>query len=105
VLPEKIANLYPGELVKVAITLGMKNQLMVPAPSIVYRSELIGVYVVDQGVTDQSSSTRPKLRQIRIGDQLGDQVEVLAGLSEGESIALDPVAAGLMAMKKSSDKE
>jgi len=100
VLPEKTSNLYPGELVKVAVQLGIKNQLMVPASSIVYRSELVGIYVIDQ-----TSTTRPRLRQIRIGDQLGGEVEVLAGLSEGESIALDPVAAGLMAMKKSSDKE
>jgi multidrug efflux pump subunit AcrA (membrane-fusion protein) len=35
------------------------------------------------------------LRQIRIGRRYGERTEVLAGLMAGESIATDPVAAGV----------
>ncbi len=50
------------------------------------RGELEAVYVVDgQG--------RAHLRQVRTGQIAGDQVEILAGLHDGERIALDPIAA------------
>lgn len=40
------------------------------------------------------------LRQLRVGSTLDDaSVEVLAGLSGGETIALDPVRAGLVRRK------
>jgi multidrug efflux pump subunit AcrA (membrane-fusion protein) len=35
------------------------------------------------------------LRQIRVGRRYGDDVEVLAGLAAGETVAVDPVAAGV----------
>lgn len=35
------------------------------------------------------------LRQVRLGRQQGAEVEVLAGLAEGERIALDPIAAAV----------
>jgi len=97
VLPEKIGNLYPGELVKVKVQTGIKQKLLIPASSIVYRSEVVGIYVVDN-----KKGMVPKLRQIRIGSIDNQQVEVLAGLTAGESIALDPVAAGLYRAKEDS---
>ena len=33
------------------------------------------------------------LRQLRLGEGIGDEVEVIAGLKPGERIAADPVAA------------
>ena len=33
------------------------------------------------------------LRQLRVGERVGDEVEVIAGLHAGERIAVDPVAA------------
>jgi hypothetical protein len=52
------------------------------------RSEVTAIYVV-------SSEGRPRLRQVRVGNEFGDRTEVLAGLREGEHIALDPVRAGI----------
>ena len=80
--------LYPGMSVKVAITTGQANRLLIPASAIVHRSEVTGVYVLrDAGVV---------FRQIRAGRQHGDAgVEVLAGLSAGEEVALDPVQAAI----------
>jgi RND family efflux transporter MFP subunit len=86
-LPEAVAGLYPGMSVKVAIVTGKANKLLVPERAIIHRSEVTGVYVVDNG--------RVSLRQVRIGRMYNGEREVLAGLEPGEQVALDPVAAGI----------
>ncbi len=86
-LPEKSSTLFPGKFVKVAFTTGDINRLLIPYQSVVYRSEVTGVYVVKDNI--------PSLRQIRLGRRFGEQIEVLAGLSKGENVALDPVAAAI----------
>jgi RND family efflux transporter MFP subunit len=58
----------------------------VPQGAVVQRGELSAVYVVD-------AQGRATLRQVRLGKAQGDMVEVLAGVSAGELVALDPVAA------------
>ncbi|MBN1238076.1 MAG: efflux RND transporter periplasmic adaptor subunit [Gammaproteobacteria bacterium] len=86
-LPDGAATLFPGMFVKVGFVVGETRRLLVPAEAVVRRSELTAVYVVaDDGVT---------LRQVRLGRRYGGDVEVLAGLDAGESVALDPVAAGI----------
>jgi len=81
-------NLFPGMFVKVVFVVGETQRLLVPLSAIVYRSELIAVYVVD----DQN---RLSLRQVRVGSRVnGNQVEVLAGLDQGERIALKGLEAG-----------
>jgi hypothetical protein len=74
--------------VKTGIVTGKKEELTVPKAAVVYRSEVTGVYVLGE---DGSIS----LRQIRVGRALGDDLVVLSGLSEGEQVALDPIAAGV----------
>lgn len=86
-LPAGPTSLYPGQFVKVAFTVGDTQRLLVPAACVVHRSEVAGVYVVDAGGAH--------LRQVRLGNAFGDDVEVLAGLQAGEKIARDPVAAGI----------
>jgi multidrug efflux system membrane fusion protein len=61
-------------------------RLLVPARSVIKRTELQAVYVIDQ-------AGKPRLRQVRVGRTVGDQIEILAGLEEGERVALDPLAA------------
>lgn len=79
--------LYPGMLVKVGFVVGEQDLLTIPAAAVVRRSELTGVYVVD----DQG---RISLRQIRTGHPYaGERVGVTAGLSEGEQVVTDPVQA------------
>ena len=92
-LPENATDLYPGMLVKVAFVVGTADRLLIPAGSLVERSEITGAYVVD----DQGATT---LRQIRVGHRFDGRIEVLAGLLPGEKIALDPLAA--IAQLKSS---
>lgn len=88
-LEEGAEGLFPGMFAKVAFTTGEDTQLVVPAQSVAYRSEVTGIYVVDeQGL--------PHLRQIRLGAHADEnRVVVIAGLDEGETIALDPVAAAI----------
>lgn len=86
-LAEGQHGIYPGIWVKVRFPTGEEEALIVPAASVVQRSELTAVYVLDDSDT-------PRLRQIRTGRALPDgQVIVLAGLEAGERVVTDPEAA------------
>jgi RND family efflux transporter MFP subunit len=77
----------PGMFARAHFPIGAPHpRLMVPLSAVVRRTEVDAVYVV----ADDGS---PTLRQVRLGETSGDQVEVLAGLSPGERIALEPLAA------------
>jgi RND family efflux transporter MFP subunit len=86
-LPDGAATLYPGIFIKVGFVVGETQRLLIPQEAVVRRSELSGIYVVD--------GDDIALRQVRLGRKFGDSIEVLAGLSEGEVVATDPVAAGI----------
>jgi len=86
-LPEGESGAYPGTYVKVAFVTGDSSVLLVPEQSIVHRTELTAVYVL--------KGDKVAFRQIRTGRQFGDKMEILAGLDEGEQVALDPIAAGI----------
>ncbi len=90
-LPEKSGSLMPGQFVRLHFVTGTARRLVVPASAVFQRSELTAVYVV-------AGKGRPQLRQVRVGERQGDgSYEVLAGLREGEQVALDPVRAGMTA--------
>ena len=95
-LPEAVEGVYPGQLVKVAVKVGEKARLLVPVSSVAYRSEVAGVYVLNE--------KRPTLRQVRVGNQFNHQIEILAGLEADEIVAADPVAAGIVAAKLMAKK-
>ncbi len=87
-LTGRMQGLFPGMFVKTAIVTGKKEELTVPKAAVVYRSEVTGVYVL-------GGDGAISLRQIRVGRVLGDDLVVLSGLSQGEKVALDPIAAGV----------
>ena len=89
-LPAGTSGVAPGMLVKVAVASGETQRLSVPRGAVVERSEMRAVYVV-------AADGRVSLRQVRLGRESGDRIDVLAGLAAGEAVALDPVAAGLKA--------
>lgn len=89
-LPKSVQGLAPGMFVKVGLIVGESERMLVPRSAVVQRSEMRGVYVV-------APDGRVSLRQVRLGHARGEQVEVLAGLADGERVALDPVAAGMKA--------
>jgi hypothetical protein len=88
-LTRTMSGVYPGMFVRVHFVVGKANKLVIPASAVLRRSEVVAVYVVDEkgGV---------KLRQVRLGEATSDgEMEVLAGLNQGEKVALDPVKAGM----------
>lgn len=83
-LPESAAQ--PGQFARLLVPqaqLALPTRLWVPSGALVRRAELRAVYVLD-------AKGQPQLRQLRLGPQQGDQVEVLAGLSAGERVLLEP---------------
>jgi len=80
--------LYPGMLVKVAVSIGEISRLLVPRQALVSRSEVNALYL-------KRADGRLDFRQVRSGNQYGDQVEILAGLDAGEIVVLDPVRAAI----------
>lgn len=89
-LPATVSDVAPGTYVKVGFVTGESNRVLIPRNSVVERSELRSVYVV-------GADGRVSLRQVRLGRTVGDDVEVIAGLAEGERVATEPAAAGLAA--------
>jgi RND family efflux transporter MFP subunit len=88
-LPEHVRDVYPGMFARAYFTVGRARKLVVPVAAVIKRSEVTGVYVV--GARD-----RVGFRQVRLGEPAGQgDIEVLAGLSAGERVALDPVKAGM----------
>ncbi|MFV0419089.1 MAG: efflux RND transporter periplasmic adaptor subunit [Dysgonomonas sp.] len=76
-------NIRPGMYVNILIPNktgeNITSKIMLDKSSIVYRDQLTGVYVID----DQSQAN---LRWIRLGKTIGNQVEVLSGLSQNDKI-------------------
>ncbi len=99
-LPAQPASVLPGQFARVRFALKStsttpdagKARVLVPRSAVVLRGELSAVYIVN-------ASGQVLLRQIRLGRDDGEQVEVLAGLSAGEKVALDPVAAAQAAAR------
>ena len=92
-LPADAAGVVPGMAARVHFVVGSAPRLTVPGGAVLRRGEVTGVYVAD-------GKGGFSLRQVRLGSTLDDaSVEVLAGLSGGETVALDPVRAGLVRRK------
>jgi multidrug efflux pump subunit AcrA (membrane-fusion protein) len=88
-LDSAVEGLFPGVFVKIGFDMGSTKHLVVPTSSIAYRSEVTGVYVIDEKGT-------PTLRQVRLGNLTPDgKIRILAGLDIGENVALDPVQAAV----------
>lgn len=77
----------PGAAAKILIPVGRTRKLVLPGSALIRRGELTAVNVV-------TADGKPRLRQVRIGSAVaGGGVEVLAGLSDGERVLLNPLAA------------
>ncbi len=96
-LPAGQHGVYPGMFAKAAFVTGEEKRLLVPAKAVVHRSEVTAVYVVNSDGT-------VSFRLIRAGRTRGEEVEVLAGLDEGETVALDPIRAGVYLKEKKAGK-
>ena len=88
-LPQESRALFPGMYVKTGFVVGERSELAIPKEAVVQRSEVTAVYTV----TDDD---HVHFRQVRLGRALNGAVVVLSGLAEGERVALDPIAAGVI---------
>lgn len=80
-LTDTNGQLFPGMLVRVGLPAGERDALWIPQQALIRRGELRGVYVLDQ-------KNNQRLRQIRTGVVRDGRIEVLAGLMEGERVAI-----------------
>ncbi len=87
-LPQTEVELLPGMYVKVAMEVSREEKTVIPFNAVAFRSEVTGIYVLDQG--------RLQFRYVRLGRRLQDnEVVVLAGVEPGELIVTDPVEAAI----------
>ena len=97
-LPADLDRVVPGSFARVhfyapgAPDLAAAGKVVIPVAAVLRRGELTAVYVAEGGGGFG-------LRQIRLGRMLagGEAVEVLSGLKGDETLALDPVQAGIQA--------
>ncbi|MFZ6773514.1 efflux RND transporter periplasmic adaptor subunit [Undibacterium sp. SXout7W] len=90
-LPTGITGLTPGMFaramfhIRSAVNLHSVTRLYVPVKSVMRRAEMHVLYVLN-------AQGKPILRQVRLGPVNGQEVEILSGISAGESVLLDPLA-------------
>lgn len=96
-LPQDLGNeVIPGTYARAYFAIGKARKLVIPNSAVLRRSEVTGVYVVNE-------QNRVSLRQVRLGEPTPKgEVEVLAGLNPGDTIALDPIKAGIYTKSKTS---
>lgn len=77
----------PGQFARAYFPLRSQDgeHLFVPASTVIHRTELDAVYVITDG--------RAMLRQVRVGERSGEDMEILSGVRAGEMVALDPLMA------------
>jgi RND family efflux transporter MFP subunit len=97
-LPSETAKaLLPGQQVRVRFVGKQADRMVVPTSAVLRRGELTAVYVV--------SRAGFVLKVVRLGAEHGaDGVEVVAGLIDGDHVALDPVKAGLNGAQPAAGK-
>lgn len=88
--PKAIPEAIPGAFARLwfggARTPHAATRLFVPVGAVVQRAELTAVYVL-------GSNGKPQLRQVRLGQRAGAEIEILSGVSAGEQVAANPQAA------------
>jgi RND family efflux transporter MFP subunit len=82
-LPNKSGILLPGAFVQVDLPLQSKATLTIPNNALIIRAGAIKVAVVD-------AEKRVKMQVVTLGRNLGEQVEVMTGLTGGARLVLNP---------------
>lgn len=73
-----------GMFARVRFARGTRSALLVPDSAVVRRGQLRGVFVVEDGVA--------RIRWLKLGGGVGEDVEVLSGLEPGERYLVSPPA-------------
>jgi RND family efflux transporter MFP subunit len=77
--------LRPGQFGRVSIPVGEAECLMVPLSALVSRGQMEILFSVKEG--------KAQLRIVRTGRRLGEEVEIIAGLTSGETIVVENASA------------
>jgi RND family efflux transporter MFP subunit len=90
VLPNPDGALKSGMFARVTLPRAATREvLLVPRSALVRRGQLVGVFVVAE---DDGERPAARLRWVRTGAEVGDEVEVLSGLAPGERYVTAPPA-------------
>lgn len=85
ILLDKDPDLHVGMYLKACFEVSGEQQgFLIPRKAVVGSVLAANVYVVENGIAER--------REVRLGDMLGDRIEILEGLNEGDEI----IVAGLM---------
>ncbi|HUV13106.1 MAG TPA: efflux RND transporter periplasmic adaptor subunit, partial [Acidobacteriota bacterium] len=68
---------------RAAFSTSERQVLSVAVSALIEKGQLVGVFVVD-------SERRASFRLVKTGGQLGERVEVLSGLKDGDEVVIDP---------------
>jgi RND family efflux transporter MFP subunit len=83
-VPNRDAVLKPGTFARVYIESGKEDQVLtLPHSALQYRYGVNRVFVVDH---DKLSE-----RELKVGDRMGDRIEILSGVSAGDRVAVTDV--------------
>jgi len=74
---DDIKSLKSGMFARIGVSSDENKAVLVPATAVIERGQLTGIYTLN----DQSEVV---LRWVRLGETLGDDVEILSGLAPGE---------------------
>jgi len=83
-VPNPDANLKPGTFARVHVESGRVDEVLtLPYAALQYRYGVNRVFVV--------AGDRLAMRELQLGERLGDRVEILGGVKEGERVAVSDV--------------
>ena len=83
-VPNRDAVLKPGTFARVHIESGREDQVLtLPYSALQYRYGVNRVFVVD--------SDKLSVRELKVGDRLGERIEILAGVKAGDRVAVTDV--------------
>jgi HlyD family secretion protein len=83
-VPNRDAVLKPGTFARVHIESGREDQVLtLPYDALQYRYGVNRVFVVD--------NDKLNVRELKVGDRLGDRIEILSGVSAGDRVAVTDV--------------
>lgn len=73
------SRLRPGQFARVTLAMEQAETLTIPAPALIQFGQMEQVFVVAQ-------NNKAQLRLVRSGTQIDEHIEILSGLSEGETV-------------------
>ena len=82
-LPNRDGSLLPGAYVQVDLPLAGAKTLVVPTNVLLFRGEGTRVALVD-------AASRVRLKPVTLGRNLGESIEVLGGIADGDRLVVNP---------------